>query len=296
MDIILEFGKMIFDIGLVGFFIFIIFVNLPLGKLFNAFKGLLIAVIIWFIARTLNLPMTEASVGQVVQFGLLGMIIMYPREFRMLLENIGRRKIFSWNTNKLIEKESRKELSEAVVELARNRQGGIIVVAREDGLEDEALSGDYIGEMEIKKEFLTALMNNENETSKGALIIRDDRIIATNVKLPMLRNKALEDNGAGKRHLAGLGIVNERDCAVIVLSAETGAISFMGKKDGKLVVEFASFLKDVSPNDGIDEDDIEHKLFELLKGTDEKKPKKEAKPKKEKPVKHKKEREPKRKK
>lgn len=267
LDMLIGYGKNALDIGIILLFLYILFSNLHVSRLMGALKGLGVVVVLWFIARTLDFPMAENTLRQIVQFSFLGLMIMFPKDFRQLLENIGRRRIFSWNTQNLIRNDSRNELAKAIVTMARRRYGGIIVIARESGLEDEIMSGDYIGEMAIKQDYVEMLVHPESKANRGAIIIKDDQIISANAQLPLTENKQLMSVGAGKRHLAGLGIVADKDCMAIIVSGETGAITMVGKFDDVLSVDFAMPLKEMDVVDGIDEDFIKYRLEEYLKGT-----------------------------
>lgn len=237
-------------------------------RLIGAIKGVAVVALLWFVARLFGLPMAETTLGYIVQFSFLGLMILFPKDFRILLENIGRRRAFSWNTQNLIDKESREQLAKAVVSLARKRHGAIIVIAREDSLDEEVLSGEYIGEMAIRKPFIEMLAHPDSHTNRGAIIIKDNQIIGAKAMLPVAENKNLESVGAGKRHLAGLGVVADKDCMAIVISGETGAITLIGKLQGAISIDFAQPLKDVDLIDGIDEEFILKRIEDYLRGND----------------------------
>lgn len=267
IDYLITYGVMTFDVLLILAFFYVIFVNLPKRRLSGAVKGILFVVVLWFVARFLKFYMTEAVLAQIIQYGFLAVIIMFPNEFRKLLENIGRRRVFSWNTNRLIEPDSRKELAEAVVNMARRKQGAVIVIAREDNLEEEANTGQLVGEMVIKKEFIEMMFSESSKLNRGAMIIRDDVIISANARLPLANNQKLRDAGAGKRHLAGLGIVAKKDSMAIVVSGDTGYITLVGYVDDGVVLDFAMPLREYDLHDGIDETYIINRIEDFLKGT-----------------------------
>lgn len=266
LDYIVTYGIMTLDVLMLLVFFYIIFTNLPIRRIAGAVKGILFVVVLWFTSRLLNFHMAEAVLGQIIQYGFLAVIILFPNEFRKLLENIGRRRVFSWNTWRLIERESRKELAEAVVMLARKKNGALIVIAREDGLDEEAGTGNTIGEMEIKKEYIEMLFSETSSVSKGAVIIKDDAIISADARLPLARNKQLQDAGAGKRHLAGLGIVLKKDCMAIIVSADTGYVTMIGYIGDEVVTDFAMPLREFDLQDGIDESYIIERIDDFLRG------------------------------
>lgn len=266
MDFIVTYGIMTMDVLLLLAFFYIIFKNLPIKRIAGAVKGILFVVVLWFVSRLLNFHMAEAVLGQIIQYGFLAVIILFPNEFRKLLENIGRRRVFSWNTGRLIELESRRELATAVVNLAKKKNGAVIVIAREDNLDVESATGNYVGEMEIKSEFIEMMFSKESPLRNGALIIKDDAIVSANARLPLAENRQLEDAGAGKRHLAGLGVVAKRDCMSIVVSADTGYITIIGYIGEKVEIDFAMPLREYDLHDGIDEDFIVQRIEDYLQG------------------------------
>lgn len=266
MDFIVTYGIMTLDIVMLLVFFYIIFTNLPIKRIAGAVKGILFVVFLWFVARLLNFHMAEAVLGQIIQYGFLAVIILFPNEFRKLLENIGRRRIFSWNTNRLISMDSRRELANAVINMARKKTGAIIVIAREDNLSDEAEAGAELGELDIKREYIEMIFSEGSEIRNGAVIIRDDAIISANARLPLAENDKLREAGAGKRHLAGLGIVVKRDSMSIVVSADTGHITMIGYIDGKALVDLAMPLREYDLQDGIDEQYIMVRIEDFLRG------------------------------
>src|SRR5690606_28600206 len=98
LDYIVTYGIMTLDVLMLLVFFYIIFTNLPIRRIAGAVKGILFVVVLWFTSRLLNFHMAEAVLGQIIQYGFLAVIILFPNEFRKLLENIGRRRVFSWNT------------------------------------------------------------------------------------------------------------------------------------------------------------------------------------------------------
>lgn len=268
MDFLQTFGMRVIDVIFILLFFYLIFSNLPMKRLGGAVKGIIVVAILWFIAQTFKLHMAEAVLGNITQYGFLLLIIMFPKEFQKLLENIGRRRIFSWNTKRLIEHDSRKELANAVINLARRKQGATIVIAREDSLDDEIISGEELGDVFITQNMIESLFNPRSATKDGAMIIRDDVIVSSGSRLTIARNAELEKTGAGKRHLSALGVVTENDCMAIVVSGDTGTISLFGTIDGVTNTDYGLLLREEDLHDGIDAPFIVNRIEDYLKGTD----------------------------
>ena len=272
------------DFIFIFIFFYLIYVNLPLHRMVGVFKGIIFVIVLWFLAKTFHFELSSTILGEIVKYGFLAIVILFPKEIKKMLESIGRRRIFSWNINGLISPTSRRELAETIADMSRKKIGGIFVIAREATLDEEIDSGVYIGEMSIQKEYLELLFHPESKVRDGAVIIKDDEVISARCRLPVIEHETLENAGAGSRHLAGLGVTYKHDCVAIVVSETTGDISFMGRKDGKVGLDFAIPLKENDPVDGISEDDIITIIENYLRGGNGKdnKPKPKAK---QKPVK-----------
>lgn len=279
MDLLATYGNQILDVLFIIFFFYMVLSNLPLGRLTGAFKGILIIVILWFIARLFEFSMAQTVLGQIIQYGFLALIIMYPLEFKKLLETLGRRRIFSWNTKGLISMDSRRELARAIMTMARNKYGGIFVIARQDTLDEEIANGVVMGESEIHQEVLEMYFHPDSDVKNGALIIKDDFVASVRSHLPIARYKPLIDAGLGDRHFAGLGVTNLYDCMSIVVSGDTGRITFIGKEDGKVKIRLGLMLKEQDLIEGIDEEGIMTLIEHYLsKGGSIKKPRKSERP------------------
>lgn len=275
MDFISTYGLQILDVAFIIFFFIVIFSNLPLHRMMGVFKGIIFIIILWFFARLFSFSMAETILSNIIQYGFLGLLILFPNEFKKLLENLGRRRFFNWNINSLIALDSRRKLAKALVHLADKKQGAIVVIAKGDNLDEEIDSGTFVGEMAIESEFIEMIFHSESDVKDGALIIKDNEIVSTKCRLPVLKNEHLEKAGAGSRHFAGLGVTSAYDCIAFVVSETVGTISIMGYLNGKLSTEYALELKQYNVKEGITEDDLVTLMETYLKdNTRKKKPKK----------------------
>lgn len=273
MDIITSFGSQALDFVFIAVFFYILLKNLPLGRLGGAFKGAILVVCIWFITRIFHFQLSETILGNIIEYGFLALMILFPLEFRKLMENLGRRRVFNWNTKGLIDMDSRKELATAVINLARRKEGGLFVIARQDTLDDLSNDGVYVGESEIHHEFLELAFHRDSKIKQGAVIIKDDAIVSTNVYLPVAVTRKLEQHGLGDRHLAGLGVVHEYDCMAIIVSESTGNVTIIGRINGIPDIDLGRRIKYEDFQQGIDEAYIINQIEYYLKGTDTRKPK-----------------------
>lgn len=293
MDFLYTYAIQILDVAFIIFFFIILFSNLPLHRMMGAFKGIIFIIILWFLAKLFNFSMAETILAQIVQYGFLGLIILFPMEFKKLLENVGRRRMFNWNINSLISLDGRRELAKAIINLARRKEGAIVVIAKGDNLDEEIDSGVFVGEMAIEHEFIEMIFHKESKVKNGAVIIKDNEIVSTNCRLPIASNINLSESGAGSRHLAGVGVVYMHDCISIVVSESQATISVFGYKNGVLSSEYSLPLKELNTRDGITEDNLVTIMETYLKDSGKRTPNKtkskaQPKQKKEKPLKEKK--------
>ncbi|MGY4876101.1 diadenylate cyclase [Bacillus licheniformis] len=247
-------------------FFFIVFRNLQAMRVTGLLKGAILVVGMWLFARLFSLKMTESIVTIILQYAFLAVIIMFPKEFRGMLDRFGRRKVFSWNRDRLISMESRKELVRSIMDLSRKKRGALIVIAREDDLQQEIDSGTLLGEVNIKKEVIDLLFSSDSELNNGAVIIRDNAIVSANSRLPIVENQQLQRWGAGSRHLGAVGIVQEKDSIAIAVSADTGKITLVGYIGKNLSVDLGLELKEFNIQAGVDEQALLMRIDKLIQG------------------------------
>ena len=134
------------------------------------------------------------------------------------------------------------ELTRAVEALAAKKMGAIIIVARDARLNEHVNSGIQI-DARVSTPMLVQLFTSPGPTHDGAAIIRDGRIAAAGVFLPLTQNPRI-DSSLGTRHRAAIGISEEKDAIALVVSEETGKISFV--EHGRLTRDLdAAMLRQV---------------------------------------------------
>ena len=145
-------------------------------------------------------------------------IVIFQPELRRAFAHIGTFTL--WPKNR--RREAIEELVTAAVEMSRKRIGALIVIERKIGL--QALLDDAVKtEIRLNSLVLESLFFPHSPLHDGAVLVREDKIIAARVILPLTRQKL--SRGMGTRHRAALGITEEADAVAIVVSEETGSIS-----------------------------------------------------------------------
>ncbi len=206
-------------------------------------------------------------------FGLLLIIfpllsvVAYPQEFRNFLEDFKKRKVSVSNIEKILSPKSQDALIEAVANLSRRRIGSSIIIAREDAMRDVEETGISIGEVEVSQQMIELLTLPNQYASKGALLIRDNKIVAVNCKMPLLKSEQVAQAGGGNRHFGMLGTVNKYDSVVIGTSASSGGITLGGKtKEKRISFNLMVDLQEFNFQNGVTTTVLKERLKTLLIG------------------------------
>ncbi|MGN1333838.1 MAG: diadenylate cyclase CdaA [Anaerovoracaceae bacterium] len=195
-------------------------------------KGLLLLMVATLLSKVLQLYTLHWILSGVMTVGLIAVVVIFQPELRRGLEYLGRSK-FS-NVLSEVDKEEAKymvgQLVEAVDSMSASHTGALIVIEREISLNDIAETGTII-DAAISAQMIGNIFYEGAPLHDGALIIRGSRIHAAGCVLPLTQNKNLNKE-LGTRHRAGIGITENSDALVIIVSEETGIISLA--QNGKL--------------------------------------------------------------
>lgn len=195
-------------------------------------KGLLFLMAATLLSKVLQLYTLHWILSGVMTVGLIAVVVIFQPELRRGLEYLGRSK-FS-NVLSEVDKEEAKymvgQLVEAVDSMSASHTGALIVIEREISLNDIAETGTII-DAAISSQMIGNIFYEGAPLHDGALIIRGSRIHAAGCVLPLTQNKNLNKE-LGTRHRAGIGITENSDALVIIVSEETGIISLA--QNGKL--------------------------------------------------------------
>ena len=195
-------------------------------------KGLLVLVVVALAARWLHLYTLQWILSNLVNVGLIAVVIIFQPELRRLLENLGRNKLISNFAGIDLEEaeEITVEIREALLSMSKSRTGALIVFERETSLTDIVETGTMI-QADISREMIGNIFYEGAPLHDGALIVRGGKLWAAGCVLPLTEDKKLSKE-LGTRHRAGIGITENSDALVFIVSEETGIIS--KAEDGKL--------------------------------------------------------------
>lgn len=228
------------DILLVATLLYYIYKLLKGTVAINIFIGIAFVVIVWKITQALQMEMLSSLLGALIGVGAIAILIVFQPEIRKFLlligsANIANRHHFLKQLNFLKSEIQTSMDIDAVIAaceaMALTKTGAIIVLERNHNLDFVKVTGDSIL-AEINQPILESIFFKNSPLHDGAVIIKDNNIIAARVILP-LSNKKLPSR-FGLRHRAAVGITEKTDALCLVVSEESGKISYI--KDGEFML------------------------------------------------------------
>lgn len=225
----------VLDIVAVSFIIYNLIKIMRETRAEQLVKGILVLVVTFIISGIFQLKMLNALFTSFFQFSVLAVLIVFQPELRSALEHIGRSKIAKyWNKlsgGDAMEEERYKQIKsciKSVVEASNNFQksktGALMVFERQTKLGDIIDTGTIIN-AEPSVEIIGNIFFNKAPLHDGAMVIRDGTLYAAGCILPLTKNNNSVDSELGTRHRAAIGISENSDAVVVVVSEETGNIS-----------------------------------------------------------------------
>lgn len=198
-------------------------------RAWTLFKGIVTILIVVLLAAIFNFNTILWIASKTLSVGVIALIIIFQPELRRALEQLGRRSIFhgllsgASSKKQLFSDKTLEETLEAVADLSRDRTGALICFETEVGLDEYIHTGIELDSV-VSSQLLENIFEDKTPLHDGAVIIRDDRIVAATCYLPMSGSTSINKK-YGTRHRAGLGLSEVTDAFTIVVSEETGQIS-----------------------------------------------------------------------
>jgi len=197
-------------------------------RIANLVKGVVIFFVILGLVTFLNLNGISFILSTIVDIGILALIILFQPELRRILEEVGSRKlnvlgIFAHNETTPTLEQTVSQTVQACRDMSKSRTGALIVFEREMRLDDMARSGTIL-DASVTQELLKNIFFVKAPMHDGAAIIRGGRLLSAGCMLPLSRNVNISRD-LGMRHRAGIGMSENSDAVVVIVSEETGSIS-----------------------------------------------------------------------
>ena len=214
--------KDLLEILVVGAVIYRILLVLAGTRAIQMLLGLLLLVGVYFLARILELGLIRYVLENLFGFGLIAALVVFQPELRAALAHLGRNRVLSLFV-RLEDTEVAEEIADGVSELARAKIGAIIALEQGVGLDEYVQTGTPL-QARVSASLLSTIFTPYSPLHDGAVLIRGDTIIAAGAILP-LTQFPIADKSIGTRHRAALGLSEETDAVVIVVSEERATIS-----------------------------------------------------------------------
>jgi diadenylate cyclase len=215
------------DIGITALLIYWLFSLIRGTRAVRLVIGVSILFAVYFVARFLQLRLLTQILETGAVVGLFALVVVFQPEIRRALDRIGRVGSLSW----LLSAEGRTadvvatEVARAASLLSAEGHGALIVLERETGLEEIAETGVLI-HGDLSSDLLRTIFTPRSALHDGAVIIRETKILAAGSLLP-LAETTVHTERFGTRHRAALGITEQTDAVVVVVSEENGQISLV---------------------------------------------------------------------
>lgn len=222
----------IIDVAILAYIIYVALKLIRETRAGQLVKGILLLLAGYFISKFFNLKIIEYLLKSALNVGLIAMIILFQPELRRALEKFGRTKFdilsfgFGQGSDTLVKKweNAIDAICDSCVELSATCTGALIVIERQVRLGEQIETGTIMNATPSKEVFGN-IFYPKTPLHDGAVIMRDGIILAAACFLPKPQNDALINKKLGSRHRAAIGMSENSDAVIIVVSEETGQIS-----------------------------------------------------------------------
>lgn len=221
----------IIQVILIAYFVYHLILWVKNTRAYTLLKGILFILAFVIVANLLGMEVIVWLIGNLGVAVFTAIIIIFQPELRKALEQVGDRSIFdrwfrlrSGDEDKRFSDQTVNEITRACFEMGEVRTGALIVIERSIKLDEYERTGISVDAI-VSEQLLVNIFEHNTPLHDGAVIIRGDRIAAATCYLPLSDSLSL-DKKLGTRHRAGLGISEASDCLTIIVSEETGYVSY----------------------------------------------------------------------
>ncbi len=223
----------------------IILVSLLIYQLYNIIKGtaaikiflgLLSFYLLWLIVKALNMQLLGTILGQFIGVGVIALIIVFQQEIRRFLLLIGNSGIFSLTSSKkgiipfnIGSQQNQERLDIGAIvracrDMGETKTGAIMVLTRDSDLKFYINTGEKV-DAKVTTRLLESIFYKNSPLHDGAIIISSNRVVAARCVLPVTENDNFPVH-LGMRHRASVGITENSDAIAVIVSEQTGEISY----------------------------------------------------------------------
>ncbi|HAJ56920.1 MAG TPA: TIGR00159 family protein [Candidatus Omnitrophica bacterium] len=215
--------KPLIEISILWFVFFKIMIFFEGTRAGQVWKGIFILVLAFFLAQKLGLNTLDWILTKLFAISVVAIIVIFQPELRFGLARLGQPHLFGTGLKAEEIDELIRQLSMALAYLSQRRTGALIAIEREDRLKTYIDSGIEI-DAKITPEFLETIFTPNSPLHDGGIVIQGNKVAAASCLFPLAQNPYLSHT-LGTRHRAALGLSEETDAIVLIVSEQTGHIS-----------------------------------------------------------------------
>ncbi|EKD27684.1 MAG: hypothetical protein ACD_79C00635G0003 [uncultured bacterium] len=222
MHFIMAWWRPVLEITVFAIFLYYSFLALKGTRTYQVLKGIVILLIIYVIAKYLELTTITLLLGQIFGVAVIAVVVIFQPEIRRAFASIGRTHFSSHHDS---DSSFSENLSQTIAVLSEKYIGALIVISRSISLQPYIDTGVRI-DSAINMELLVTIFTHRTPLHDGAVIIDGNTIVAAACLLPLSQRSSFSKS-LGTRHRAAIGLSEETDAIVLVVSEETGHISIV---------------------------------------------------------------------
>ena len=214
------------DMAIVGFVFYKILTLMKSTRAASLLKGVLVFLAALMLSYILQMRSITFIMRSLVSWGVLALVILFQPEIRRILEEVGSRRFIAFFSRTEAGTAVEQAIDQTVLactEMSQSRTGALIVFERENLLDDMVRSGTVL-DAAVSSELLKNIFFVKAPMHDGAVIVRNGRVLGAGCMLPLSKNVNLSRD-LGMRHRAGIGMSENSDAVVVLVSEETGTIS-----------------------------------------------------------------------
>lgn len=210
------------EILLVSYLVYRLLLLIQETRAMQMLVGVLLLGALYLISVLADFRLIRTLLGTLLQYGAIAALVVFQPELRAALARLGQSRLLRL-LGSVKDERTRDQLIEGIEQLSKSRLGAIVAIQREVGLKEYAETGSTVG-AQVSPDLLTTIFSHGSPLHDGAVIVVGDMIQTAGAILPLSQNP-VKDRSLGTRHRAAIGLSEETDAIVIVVSEETSRIS-----------------------------------------------------------------------
>ena len=221
------------DIFLVALMLYYFYRLMKESRSLNVFIGIMTFVVVWLlVSQVFEMRLLGSIMDKLVSVGVIGLIVLFQEEIRKFFSELGARQrmrvlLNFFSSDKKGDSDANKDTIVPVVlaclNMSRRKEGALMVIERNQALNEVVATGDLI-DANVNQRLIENIFFKNSPLHDGAMIISSHRIKAAGCILPVAHNQDIPKE-LGLRHRAALGMSQNSDAIVVIVSEETGGIS-----------------------------------------------------------------------